>query len=213
MKKIFYVGALAAMLALSGCTAPGGLQSSGGAAANSSNQSQTSSVLGSLLSGFLNYGNELTAEKLLGTWRFSGSDCVFETENLLLKAGGEAAAMKLEAQLDGLLSKVGFTPDVCTYAFNPDGTYLAVIGGRTITGNYQLDAANKKITLTYLAGLGQMTAHVQLNGKTISFLYESDKLLKLATTLSTVTGGKSGETLSQLLNAYDGLLVGLKFQR
>ena len=44
---------------------------------------------------------------MTGTWNYKGSAVEFESENLLMKAGGAAAATMAENKLDEQLSKVG----------------------------------------------------------------------------------------------------------
>ena len=43
---------------------------------------------------------------MTGTWNYKGSAVEFESENLLMKAGGAAAATMAENKLDEQLSKV-----------------------------------------------------------------------------------------------------------
>ena len=173
----------------------------------------TGENLGNLLSQLLNNSSTLTQDDLVGTWKYLSPDCVFESENLLAKAGGEVAAQKIESQLTTHLAKVGIKQGYCSFTFNKDNTYSAVIGGRTINGNYTFDAKNKTIKMTYLAGLGSMTPKVVKHGKSISLLYESDKLMKLVSTVSKLSGSATIKTLDALLGNYDGLYVGMKLQK
>lgn len=158
-------------------------------------------------------GLTFSQNDLTGTWKYAGADCVFETENLLMKAGGELAAAKMESQLDNTLSKVGIRPGSCSFTFNKDNTYSAVIGNRTITGTYTLDTKNKRITMTYLNGLGTMSPSIVRNGSQISLLYEADKLLKLVSTVSALSGNSSMKTLSSLVSSYDGMLIGMQLKK
>ena len=130
-----------------------------------------------------------------------------------MKAGGEVAAAKVENTVDGMLSKVGIKPGSCSYTFNSDGTYSAVLGGRTLKGNYTLDAENQKITMHYLAGMAQSTVHIVLRNNTLSLLYESDKLLKMLTVVSALSNAAALKAVNQLLSSYSGMMVGMQFTR
>ncbi len=196
-----------------GATASGGnvgaLSGAGGQAGKTTGGTALQSFFGSLIGSALPFSqNDLT-----GTWKYAGADCVFETENLLMKAGGELAAAKMESQLDNTLSKVGIRPGSCSFTFNKDNTYSAVIGNRTITGTYTLDTKNKRITMTYLNGLGTMSPSIVRNGSQISLLYEADKLLKLVSTVSALSGNSSMKTLSSLVSSYDGMLIGMQLKK
>jgi hypothetical protein len=217
MKRNFIL-VFATLLLLTGCVAPrtmttGTAPATPAQPVSGSSTSQSSSLLGNLLSGLLGGNKEISNRTLAGTWQFTGTDCVFESENFLLKAGGEVAAASIESKLNEVLAKVGIKAGSYSYTFHEEGSYTAQIGSRVMNGTYQLDATNQTITMTYLAGLGQMTSRIVKNGDKISLLYESDKMLKLATTLSTLTGGQTGSTLSSLLSSYDGMYIGLELQK
>ena len=92
-------------------------------------------------------------------------------------------------------------------------TYTATIGGRTISGNYTLNTADKKITMTYLAGIGKMTPHIAKSGSKLSLLIESDKLLTLVKGASALSNSSTMKTVSSLLSSYDGMLVGLQLKK
>lgn len=165
-------------------------------------------LLGSLL------GNTTLSQKdIIGTWHYSSADCVFESENFLMKAGGEVAAAKVEEKINATLTKLGLTGEQITFTFNTDNTYTASIKGRVIQGTYALDVANKKLTLTYLNGLGTITPQIAKTGNKMSLLYDADKLLKFLTTISAVSNNSTLKSLSTLLESYDGMLIGWELQK
>ena len=165
-------------------------------------------LLGSLL------GNTTLSQKdIIGTWHYSSADCVFESENFLMKAGGEVAAAKVEEKINATLTKLGLTGEQITFTFNADNTYTASIKGRVIQGNYSLDVENKKLTLTYLNGLGTITPQIAKTGNKMSLLYDADKLLKFLTTISAVSNNSTLKSLSTLLESYDGMLIGWELQK
>lgn len=224
------VAALAATLLLTGCGTTGSSLLSGMAgtgtnttttttststatATGSESSSGLASLLGNILGAVLGSSSTLTEADLVGTWKYQSTDCVFESENLLLKAGGEAAATKIETKLNETMAKVGIATGTCTFTFNEDKTYTASFGGRTMTGEYTLDAENKKLTMTYLAGLGTMSPNIVKSGSSISLLYDADKLLSMLQTLATLSGNSSLQTLSKLASSYDGMMIGMELQK
>ena len=164
--------------------------------------------LGSLLEG-----TTLNQKDIVGTWRYSGANCVFETENLLMKAGGEIAATKVEEKINASLTKLGLTGDQISFIFNADNTYSATIKGRLVQGTYALDVENNKITLTYLNGLGTITPQISKTGNTLSLLYDADKLLTFLTSVASVSNNSTLTTLNALLKSYDGMLIGMELQK
>jgi len=175
--------------------------------------STSTSLLGSLLSNVLGSSSTLTQSSLVGTWKYTGASCVFESENLLAKAGGAVASNQIESKINTQLAKVGIKEGTCSFTFNSDGTYSATIGTRSISGNYTLDSSNKTIKMTYLGGLGSMTPHVSKTGSNLSLLIESDKLLTLLKGASALSGSSSLSTISSLLGNYDGLYLGLQLSK
>lgn len=217
MKKIVLSALLvAAMGTFTSCGTTGSGSLLGTAAGNTSTTSGAStsgSLLSGILGNLLGSSSTLSQSDLVGTWNYKGSDCAFESENLLAQAGGKVAALKIESELDAALAKVGIEEGSCSFVFNKDNTYTINLGSHTINGNYTLNASEKTLTMTYLAGMGTMTPKIVKSGSTISLLFESDKLLTLASTLSALSSSTSAKTLSTLLKQYDGLYVGMKLSK
>lgn len=187
--------------------------SSSSSSSSCSSSSSTNSVLGSLLGGLLSSSSSLSQSDLVGTWSYSGSNCVFESENLLAKAGGAIAANKIESELNTQLAKVGIKEGACSFTFNKDNTYTATIGGRTLQGSYTLDTKNKKIKMTYLAGLASMTPRITKQGNKVNLLIESSKLLTLMKGASVLAKGTSLSSISSILNNYEGMYIGLQLKK
>ena len=209
------MAALLSTLLLSSCgTTSLGTQGTGLlSGANAGTTGGAVSALGSVLTGLLGGSSAVTASDLQGTWTYRKADCVFETQNLLLKAGGEMAATKIESQLESQLSKVGITPGACSFTFNSDGTYAATIGQYNLTGNYTLNTKSNTLTMTYLAGIGRISPKVVKTGATISLLFEGDKLLSMVQKVGKLTSNSTVNSLSSLINSYDGMLVGMQLSK
>ena len=206
MKKVtLSLAALAGTMLLASCgttsgnligNAAGSILMGNGTTTTTPSTSTNTDMLGNLLSSLLGSSTTVSQSDLLGTWNYT------------------VAASKIEEQLNTHLAKVGISKGACSYTFNKDNTYTATIGKRTISGTYTLDSSKKTVKLTYLAGLGSMTAHVAKTGNTLSLLVDSDKLLTLVKGASVLSKGSSTlTTISQLLNNYDGMLVGIQLKK
>ena len=223
MKKFFISVALLASMTFSSCVQPGTTNGSGsmlgsilGGLAQGQTDNGTTNMNGEALTSVLGalLGSTSTVKQadVVGTWYYSGSDCVFESENLLMQAGGEIAADKIETQIDGYLAKVGIKPGSCSYAFASDGTYTATLGAYNLSGEYEISKDGKTITMTYLNGLGTVTAHVVRNANSISILYEADKLLGMMKKVPLLSKSSAVSSLTKLLDNYDGLLIGMQMK-
>ena len=215
MRKPIIMAALLSTLLLSSCgTTSLGTQGTGLlSGANAGTTGGAASALGSVLPHLLGGSSAVTASDLQGTWTYRKADCVFETQNLLLKAGGEMAAAKIESQLESQLGKVGITPGACSFTFNSDGTYVATIGQYNLTGNYTLNTKSNTLTMTYLAGIGRISPKVVKTGASISLLFEGDKLLSMVQKVGKLSSNSTVNSLSTLINSYDGMLVGMQLSK
>lgn len=215
MRKPIIMAALLSTLLLSSCgTTSLGTQGTGLlSGANAGTTGGAVSALGSVLTSLLGGSSAVTASDLQGTWTYRKADCVFETQNLLLKAGGEMAATKIESQLESQLGKVGITPGACSFTFNSDGTYVATIGQYNLTGNYTLNTKSNTLTMTYLAGIGRISPKVVKTGASISLLFEGDKLLSMVQKVGKLSSNSTVNSLSSLINSYDGMLVGMQLSK
>lgn len=217
-KNILTIALLGAATLMSSCGSSSsmlsGLTQSAQSSASTSNSTSglLTSSLGNLL-GALTGGSTVSQSDLIGTWKYKGADCVFKTENFLMKAGGEVAATQVETKVNEYLTKFGLTGSQFAFTFNQDGTYTAIIKGRTLQGNYSFDAQSSKVTLTYLNGLGTISPQVAKNGNTISLLYEADALMNFLTKISANSTNTTISTLSTLLKSYDGMLIGWELQK
>lgn len=149
---------------------------------------------------------------LEGTWIYNGSAVQFESENLLLKAGGVAAAKAAESKLDEQLTKFGITPGSMTFTFAADSTFTSVVAGRTMPGTYTYDSETKKLNLKF-ARLLNMGAEVNYSTTSMDMLFNSDKLLKLITYLSSKTSSTALKSISTLSAQYDGMLLGFELKK
>lgn len=212
MKKIFLLLALA----LGAQTLPAQsildkVKQAVGASGGSTGQTVGNAV--GILSDLLG-ANTLTAKSICGTWSYTGSSIAFESENLLKRAASSVASNKLEQKLDSYLALAGLKPGACTFTFNADKTYTAVIGKTKLNGTYTLDTKAKTITLTFTTkGIGKVTANITGSSGKMSLLFKADKLLALLTSVTKVAGGTTLGTVSKLLGSYDGLMLGLEFKK
>ena len=146
---------------------------------------------------------------MTGTWSYTGSAIEFESDNLLQKAGGAAAA---EKKLDEQLAKVGIKAGQMSFTFNADSTFSAKVGQKSMKGSYSYDASTQKVNLKFAKLIG-MNAKVNATSTTMDLLFESDKLLKLITFLSSKSSNSTLKSIGSLANSYDGMMLGFSLQK
>ena len=149
---------------------------------------------------------------MTGTWTYSGSAIEFESDNLLQKAGGAAAAAVAEKKLDEQLSTVGIKDGQVSFTFNADSTFTSTVGKRTMTGTYSYDATDKVVHLRYFKLLN-MNAKVNCTSTNMDLLFNSDKLLKLIAFISSKSSSTTLKTISSLADSYDGMMLGFALKK
>lgn len=217
-KSISFVVILAASMLLNGCGTNNSKLGTDlataaitGAVANGANGT---SGLGSLAS-ILTSGNTLTtvltsllgtkttANSLVGTWTYSQPKVVFESESVLAKIGSSVASSKIESSLNSQLKKIGFTAGKSTITFDANGNYTMALGSKTYTGTYTYNTSTSTMTMKGALGVTSLSSTVTVNINEMYMLFSADKILSIASSVSTVNS-----TLSSLLSNYNGLKLG-----
>lgn len=168
-----------------------------------------------ILSGVISnvVGDKATTESSFkGTWKYNAPACEFESDNLLAKAGGTAAAEKIEKRVAPLLKSVGVNGIV--YTFDGKGNYTSKIKKRVTEGTYKFDSKAKTITFTPTIGMAY-TAHVAVQGSTMTLTLEADKLMTTLKTISNATSKLSttAALINTLMNSYSGMRVGFELKK
>lgn len=168
-----------------------------------------------ILSGVISnvVGDKATTESSFkGTWKYNAPACEFESDNLLAKAGGTAAAEKIEKRVAPLLKSVGVNGIV--YTFDGKGNYTSKIKKRVTEGTYKFDSKEKTITFTPIIGMAY-TAHVAVQGSTMTLTFEADKLMTTLKTISNATSKLSttAALINTLMNSYSGMRVGFELKK
>lgn len=209
MKKISIMVASALCLMVTGCGTLGTGTSTG---------TGTSDVLGGILGAITNgqtVGNvlgsiigldKIPVNQLYGSWNYNGPGCAFTSDNALARAGGEIAATQIKEKLQPQYDKLGIKASNTQITFNQNGTFTAVIGGRSLSGNYTYDPNTSALTMQSL--LLNMNAYVTRNTQGISVLFESKKLLSLLQTVSALSGNTTLSTIGDISQNFDGVRLG-----
>ena len=150
--------------------------------------------------------DKLSAKGLIGSWRYSRPGCAFTSENLLAKAGGEMAAVKIEEKIQPYYQQVGITTENTFITFNEDGSFSAKVLGTPLKGTYTFDEASAKITLKTLLFSTNCYAKREYGG--ISVLFEANKLLTLLQTIAAFSGNQNLQAIGDISKQYDGVRIG-----
>ncbi|MCQ2220350.1 MAG: DUF4923 family protein [Prevotella sp.] len=213
MKK-FYSLIVAAVVCVSLSSCGGALGTLGttspyNSAFSGDNTSNTSGLIGNLISTFA--GGILTNQAtLVGTWNYAKPCVQFESQNLLAQAGGTMAATTIENKLATYYQKIGLTPGKAQFVFGQNGQLQYTIGGRTMTGKYAFDANKRTVTITTQAGMN-VTAYVSISLNQMALTFDASKMLSLVNSASAAASTLSN--LTALTGSFSGMKLGFTFSK
>ncbi len=150
---------------------------------------------------------------LSGTWNYENAACMFETDNLLKKAGGAIVATQVAKQFDDYFAKMGIKEGKSSFVFHADSTYSAKLGVARLSGKYSVDPETKQITMSYLRGIGKMRATPIKSGNNLKLMFDANGFLQMMKTMSMFTKNNSIEILAAMADMYDGMLLGFNLKR
>jgi hypothetical protein len=202
MKKIRIKIGVVAILCVLATTSCGNMNQVLGAMSNGSITNAIASVIGL---------DKVSAQNLIGSWKYSAPGCAFTSENLLAKAGGEVAAAQIEEKLQPYYQQVGISGNNTYITFNQDGTFSSKIIGTNFSGTYTFDEPSQQIKLQGMLLSINCYAKKEMNG--ISILFETKKLLTVLQTMSALSGNSNLQTIGDLSKQYDGVRVGFDMKR
>lgn len=235
-KKSVFVAALVLSLSLTGCGSLGGMM--GGNTNNSGTGNLLGGVLGSILGGGSGGGllggvlgsvvssgmglgfvdnvvghSKIEKSALVGTWIYAEPGCAFTSENMLAKAGGDAAATQVKQKLNSAFKTLGIKTENTGFAFDQNGNFEAVIKGVPFNGTYTFDSRDGKLDLK--STLGTIPAFVTPTAKGLAITLESKNLVGVLQGLK-VSGNNALAAISTLGSNYKGVRLGfdtVKYQQ
>lgn len=191
------------------------LEGVAGVISNGSNTSTSTSDKGqSILSGLTTiFSNSkvATADKLVGTWVYEEPAVVFESSNMLKKAGGTMVSSAIEKRLQTILNKYGIKKGKMTMTFDKKGNFTQTIGKKTVKGTYTVDG--KSVKLKYATGMSQLLGTTQLEGNSLLIVMNATKLLKFAGVVGNLSGNSMLKTAGSLLSGMDGMECGVRLKK
>lgn len=190
------------------------LQNVAGAAAgeNSSKGDGLSGIAGAI--GALLGKTDVTQKDLIGTWKYAKPAIAFQSDNLLQKAGGAAAAGVIENKIANYYKIAGM--EALQIKFEEDSTFTFTVKKIVLKGTLEkADDGNFIFNFKALGkiNLGKMHAAISKNGNNINLTFDVSKLLNLVSKVASVTGNSTISGLSKLLNSYDGMRAGFELSK
>jgi hypothetical protein len=173
----------------------------------------TGSTITNLIEGVFTK-TDLEVTDLAGEWTASGSAVCFQSENLLSKAGGLAAASAIETKLDAYYKQYGLTGAVFT--IQTDGSFTMKTSRMSLSGEITKNTDgtfNFNFKAVGTISLGNITAYVQKSTSSMDIMFDAAKLKSLLSIVAKYSKNSLASTASTLLDSYDGMCVGFKLSQ
>lgn len=151
-------------------------------------------------------------QDLAGEWTSIGSAVSFQSENFLNKAGGIAAASTIESKVNPYFEKFGLTGAV--FSIQTDGSFSLKTKKITLTGVFtKTDDGNFIVSFNSLGRLlGDIKTYIQKTSSSMDIMFDASKLQSIVSAVASLSKIKTVETLSGVLNSYDGICIGFKLE-
>jgi hypothetical protein len=171
--------------------------------------STTTSTITNLIEGVFSK-SDLEVSDLAGQWTIDGSAVSFQSDNLLQKAGGLAAASAIEAKIDPYMEQYGLVGAVMV--IQTDGSYEIQMSKGSIKGTIvksTSSTSNFTFNITVLGkSISSVPAYVQKSSSSLDLMFDSNKLKSILSTVGTLVNSSLASSALSILNSYEGLYVG-----
>lgn len=218
MKRIFSMAVIALMVTVAAPSASAWDLNDllGG---GNSESSSSGNGLGDVIAGV---GNALgisvgktEIKDLAGVWDYTDPAVTFKSDNLLLKAGGAAAASQVENKLAPYYKTAGLNSLKLT--INEDSTFTFKLRVTSLNGTISHNKETGNFVFTFKAlntiNIGSMETYIIKNGNQMSVTFDVSKLMVIIQKVAKVSGNSTIKGVSSLLDQYEGITAGFKLKR
>ena len=157
---------------------------------------------------------KLTQYAIVGTWCYTGPGVKFESDDWTSELGGTALESTVTSKLESAYALAGIKPGACSFTFEREGAFSASLGSHSLSGTYEFDASTHVVTLHFAKGkydLGSVPGHAYISGEELQLVFPVTKLVDMIKALGSKVSSLS--TLSKLLDKYDDVYIGFRFDR
>lgn len=155
--------------------------------------------------------NKLSANDIIGTWRYVEPGVAFTSENALAKAGGQVVSGTVKQKLLPTYQSVGVSSSNTMFAFAQDGSFQGKLLGKSLSGTYTYDPSSGTIQLKTL--LFSTPAYLTRTSCGMSLTFESKKLLQAVQIIGAASGNQTLAVISEVAGSYDGIRLGFDMSR
>ena len=154
-------------------------------------------------------GGKLSEVLIVGSWSYNEPAVEMSSENTLANLASSALTSSLSSKLTKAYDYVGIKQGNCSFTFNNDDTFSAVVGKRNLTGTYVYDAETHAVELKFdskLINLGTMKGFAYIDGDSLKLVFDCTRLTNFVSALGAKSSLLSGVT--SLVKSYENVMLG-----
>lgn len=159
-------------------------------------------------------GGDIDYRDLVGDWAYASPAVSFKSDDLVKKAGGVAAAAKIEKEIEPYYQKAGLTN--LRIRFDADSIFVMKLKGASLKGTVSKTEKGQYMFNFKAFGkikTGSMTAYATKSGKNVKLTFDVSKLISLVEKISAISGNTTIKGLSAVLSSYDGINAGFELNK
>lgn len=175
---------------------------------------------GGILGAIGSFVNNAVANKnfsvddLVGSWSYTSPAVSFQSDNALKKIGGAGAATAVEEKLEPYYKRLGFNRT--SLEVDAEHNFTLKMGVLTLKGTIEKDEEDQMLVFHFNAfgkvSLGSVKANATKAGSTLNLTFDATRMVQILTKVSSVLNSSALNTLTTLLNSYDGIYMGFKLK-
>lgn len=159
-------------------------------------------------------GGDVSVKDIQGNWKYVKPAISFKSDNLLKKAGGIAAAEMIESKLTPYYQTAGVTSMTLTVNAS-DSTFVMGLKHGELKGTIS-KIKDSEFQFNFKAlgavNIGTLNAEIKKAVNNITVTFDATKLMSLVSKIAAITKNSTAQTVSSLLNSYDGLQAGFELK-
>ncbi len=186
----------------------------GKSSSETADSSSTTSVIKNLIND-LATSDDFDLSKLVGTWDYSSPAVAFQSESALKKIGGAAASATIEDKLAPYYATAGLTD--LTMTVDEDYAFTMPFTHGSLNGTIEKNDEDGSLTFNFSAfkkiSIGKVTTYATMTSSTLTLTFDVSQVLTILDKVSSLSGNSALQSVSSLINSYDGLTAGFKLKK
>jgi len=151
-----------------------------------------------------------TEKQIIGTWSYQEPAVMFTSDNALKSTAGTLASASIEKKLQTYFSKVGIKKGNLTITFDEQKNFSIKKGTKSVrTGTYAISGST--VTLTFKGKTKPCRITPQLDNGSLVMVMDATSLKNFMSGIASYVSSLS--TVTSVLNAYDGMKVGIRLSK